>query len=401
MSEPAKNPLKLFYCYAHEDKDLRDTLDRHLAILKRQNLLEIFWYDREISPGMEWEHEIDKHLSSADIVLLLVSADFLDSEYCYGKEMKQALQRHEEGMVRVVPIILRPVYWEDAPFSKLQILPTEAKPVTNWRTPDDACEDIAKSLRGVIKELQALHENKAKEAFQKGVVLNEQQCWEDAIVAFDQTIRFDPNNVFAYADRGLALRDLKRYEEAIAAFDQYIRLKPNDAEVYKNKGIALKELKRYEEAIAAFDQFIRLNPNDAEIYNNKGIALKELRQYNEAIQAYDQAIQLKPKHATIRHNRGNALEELGWYEEAFRAYDEAIQLNPNDPLAYIAKGIVSMNLKHYRQAIEAYDQALRLNPKDAVAYYLKGFTLSKLKRYKEASSAFSKASSLANTGQIG
>ena len=122
MSEPAKNPLKLFYCYAHEDKELRDTLDRHLSILKHQNLLDI-WYDGKISIGTEWEKEIDTHLRDADIVLLLVSADFLASKYCYGKEMERALQRHEEGTARVIPIILRPVYWKNAPFSKLQSVP--------------------------------------------------------------------------------------------------------------------------------------------------------------------------------------------------------------------------------------------------------------------------------------
>src|SRR5579859_3795414 len=113
MSEPTNNPLKLFYCYAHEDKVLRDTLDSHLSILKRQKLLEI-WYDGRISAGAQWEDEIDKHLSSADIVLLLVSASFLASDYCYGKEMARALQRHEEGAVCVIPVILRPVYWKNA-----------------------------------------------------------------------------------------------------------------------------------------------------------------------------------------------------------------------------------------------------------------------------------------------
>src|SRR5881394_433836 len=140
MSEADKNPLKLFYCYAHEDKELRDALDNHLIGLKRQKLIEI-WYDGNISAGMEWEKEIDKHLGSADIVLLLVSVAFLTSDYCYGKEMERALQRHEEGTVRVVPIILRPVDWEDAPFSKLQVLPTEVRPVTKWEDPHDAYTD--------------------------------------------------------------------------------------------------------------------------------------------------------------------------------------------------------------------------------------------------------------------
>ncbi len=165
MSEPAKNPLKLFYCYAHKDKARRDTLDKHLSLLKRQKLIEI-WYDGEIGAGMTWEDEIDKHLSSADIVLLLVSAAFLASDYCYGKEMKRALQRHGEGTARVVPIILEPADWEGAPFGKLQVLPTGVKPVAHWGGPADAYTDIAKGLRRVVEDLQASRKAVAEEELQ-------------------------------------------------------------------------------------------------------------------------------------------------------------------------------------------------------------------------------------------
>ena len=165
MSEPAKNPLELFCCYAHEDKAQRNALNDHLSILKRQKLIEI-WYDGEIGAGMMWEDEIDKHLSSADVVLLLVSAAFLASEYCYSKEMQRALQRHEEGTARVVPIILRPVDWEQAPFGKLQVLPTGAKPVASWRSAADAYTDIAKGLRRVVEDLQASRKAVAEERLQ-------------------------------------------------------------------------------------------------------------------------------------------------------------------------------------------------------------------------------------------
>ena|ERR1051326_5425907 len=153
MSEATK-PLKLFYCYANEDKPVRDALDSHLSGLKWQNLVEV-WYDGQIIAGAEWEDEIDKSLESADIVLLLVSAAFLNSKYCYGREMTRALQKHEEGTARVIPIILRPVHWENAPFSKLQILPTGAKPVTSWTNADEAYKDIAGRLEVAVRELQA------------------------------------------------------------------------------------------------------------------------------------------------------------------------------------------------------------------------------------------------------
>jgi hypothetical protein len=146
-------PLKIFYCYAHEDRALRDLIDKHLSGLKRQGHV-VVWYDREIQAGMEWEREIERRLSMAHIILLLVSADFMSSDYCYGKEMQRALEMHEQGKVRVLPILLRPVDWQDAPFAKLQILPTGALPITEWQNQDKALADIAQQIRVVVTALR-------------------------------------------------------------------------------------------------------------------------------------------------------------------------------------------------------------------------------------------------------
>lgn len=155
--------LELFFCYAHEDKFLRDELDLHLANLKRQRLI-TSWYDGEIYAGMEWEREIAIHLRSADIVLLLVSASFLSSDYCYSVEMRNALERHEASTARVIPIIVRAVHWEGAPFSKLHVLPSEAKPVTSWLNRDEAWLDTVKGIAAAVKYLQtSLKEASRKE----------------------------------------------------------------------------------------------------------------------------------------------------------------------------------------------------------------------------------------------
>ncbi len=111
------------------------------------------WYDREISAGTEWEHQIDTHLDTAQIILLLVSPDFMDSDYCYGREMKRAMERHESGEARIIPILLRPVYYEGAPFEKFQMLPTNGKPITSWPHHDEAFEEIAKGISKAVKEL--------------------------------------------------------------------------------------------------------------------------------------------------------------------------------------------------------------------------------------------------------
>ncbi len=290
MTTNSSEPLKLFYCYAHEDKTLRDELDAHLSGMKRQNLIKV-WYDREILAGTDWEQEIDTHLSTAHIILLLVSARFLASDYCYGIEMQKALQRDAAGTARVVPILLRPVDWEDAPFSHLQILPTGAKPVTLWLDRDAAFEDITKELRKVVKALQVSLKTK-EEWLEEGEILFNLKRYEAALIAFDHAIQLDPNYATAYYNKGYMLHTLKQYEEAISIFDHATRLDPNLTYAYGNKGVALSDLKRYDEAIIAFDQTIQLDPNDAFAYYNKGIALQNMNRRSEAQAAFEKAKQL-------------------------------------------------------------------------------------------------------------
>src|SRR5450755_1633152 len=106
MTTKPKKTLKLFYCYARADKALRDELDIHLSNLKRQHGV-TSWYDGEISPGREWEKEIDTQLRSAHLILLLITPNFMASDYCYSIEMQRALDRHQKGVAHIIPIILR------------------------------------------------------------------------------------------------------------------------------------------------------------------------------------------------------------------------------------------------------------------------------------------------------
>src|SRR5439155_15124811 len=116
-------PIEILCCYARKDKLLLKELKTHLIPLQRQGLISI-WHDADISAGMEWEVEINKHLNADQVILLLVSPDFMASDYCYSKELKRAIERHERGEARVIPIILRRVLWKVAPLNKLQALPT-------------------------------------------------------------------------------------------------------------------------------------------------------------------------------------------------------------------------------------------------------------------------------------
>ncbi len=144
--------VSVFYSYSHKDERLLDSLRTHLTLLRREGLIED-WHDRKIGGGREWKGEIDANLDAAGIILLLVSPDFLASDYCWDVEVKRAMERHESEQARVIPIILRPVDWHTAPFAKLQGLPKDAKAVTKWGNRDEAWYNIARGIREAVREL--------------------------------------------------------------------------------------------------------------------------------------------------------------------------------------------------------------------------------------------------------
>ena len=145
--------IKVFLSYAHEDRELCEQLEKHLSLLKRLGTIST-WYDRAISAGSEWKHEIEKHLNTARIILLLVSPDFIASDYCYSVEMARAMERHARGEARVIPILLRPALWKDIPLQRLKSLPANGIPITEWNHQDKVFTQIVEGIKDVVQELQ-------------------------------------------------------------------------------------------------------------------------------------------------------------------------------------------------------------------------------------------------------
>jgi TIR domain len=153
-SRRAVRPLKLMFCYSHNNKRQRNEVDKHLTLMKRNGLVEI-WYDRMITAGSEWVGKIDEHLNGSDIIMMLISADFIASNYCFDVEMNRALERHRAGEARVIPIILRKCVWLQTPLSELQALPDDGLPVDQWSRSNDAYHNIAEGIQKSVDELRA------------------------------------------------------------------------------------------------------------------------------------------------------------------------------------------------------------------------------------------------------
>jgi internalin A len=145
-----RQAVRLFYSYSHKDEGLRNDLETHLKLLQRRGLIDT-WQDRKIEAGDEWKRRIDENLERADIILLLVSADFIASDYCYEIEMKRALEREQNGESVVIPVIVRDVNLEDAPFAGLQYLPKDGLPVAKWPDRDSAWRNVSEEIEKVAK----------------------------------------------------------------------------------------------------------------------------------------------------------------------------------------------------------------------------------------------------------
>jgi hypothetical protein len=141
---------RIFYSYSHKDSELRARLGTYLAPLRHKGRISD-WHDRQITPGANWQKEISDQLESANLIMFLISADFLNSEYCLGVEVATALRRVPDGTARVIPILLRECLWQESVFSEIQMIPRDAKPVMSSISTDEAFTGVAKEIRDIVE----------------------------------------------------------------------------------------------------------------------------------------------------------------------------------------------------------------------------------------------------------
>ncbi|MDT4897769.1 MAG: internalin [Acidobacteriota bacterium] len=153
VDEERRQAARLFYSYSHKDESLRNELETHLKLLQRRGLIET-WQDRNIMPGDHWEEKIDEYIDRADIILLLISSDFIASDYSYGVEMTRALERDKQGEARVIPVIVRDVSLKGAPFARLQYLPEDGRAVSKWEDKDSAWRNVSEGIEKVVTEVR-------------------------------------------------------------------------------------------------------------------------------------------------------------------------------------------------------------------------------------------------------
>jgi tetratricopeptide (TPR) repeat protein len=246
-------PINIFYSYAHEDKGLLEALQNHMSYLRRQGWITDL-SDRDIPAGSDWRQKIGEFLNYAHIILLLVSSDYLASDYCYEVEFKRAMERQSIGDAVVVPIILRPVGWQNTPISHFVVLPSNGIPLTLQSDYDGALHEIATQIRQIVRSLQKQSAQKTKEQLiLEGQKFSDNRQYEEALTVYERARLLDAEDDFVCNRIGRLLFLLERHEESLVAYDQALKVAPS-ASGYLFKGLILQRLGRPAEALVAYQQ---------------------------------------------------------------------------------------------------------------------------------------------------
>jgi WD40 repeat protein len=414
-------PVEIFCCYAREDQQMLEHLKKHLMPLQRSGLIHI-WSDTNLNAGQEWEKELHLHLESADIILLLISPDFISSEYCYSTEMKRAIERHDQGSAHVIPILLRSTFWRNAPFAKLQIVPTNAKPVKGWSDHDEAFHDITIHVNQIVTQLQT------RRTLDEAHTHENAQRYKDALGCYEQILSLESQNgpalfsrartlyhlgeidasieaftlaeqtapaagdISSYLCKADALQQRERYAESLTIYDQALHLDPSKAApIHAKRATILIKQRAYEQALNALEQARYLEPDMAEYYTQAGELLFRLCRFEQALVVYEQAGKLQPREAKHREWQGRILLYLERYEDALAAYKLALVIAPQTH-SYEQAGKICLQLARYQEALEMYELAIQTtNEHNSYLYAGKGQALLQLERYEEALSCYQTA----------
>lgn len=428
MTEEPIEPIRVFFSYSRSDESFKDELEKRLSILQRQGVISS-WNDRLIEPGSEWEREIDAQLSTADIILLLVSPDFLNSNYCWDVEVKKAMQRDAAGEARVIPVVLRWTNWEGTPFAKFQALPKDAKPIASWSDRDEAFYDVAQGIRVAVEKLREAQRQTREE---------KRRAEERARLEAEEHKRQEEKQQAEEKARLEAEGHKRREEEHKAELQQQAEEKARRETRERNRLARLARLKYLAErrvrreakehnskkigylllsgggigiVLVAFSFMNKPQPQQsnqppqsstastasqmtAEDFFNRGLEKRKKGDTQGAITDFDQAIKLKPDYSLAYNARGNARSDLGDEQGAITDFDQAIKLKPDNAAIYNNRGNIRSYLGDKQGAIADYDQAIKLKSDYAQTYYNRGNARQALGDNQAAIADFQKARDL-------
>jgi tetratricopeptide (TPR) repeat protein len=344
-------PLRVFLSYSHRDEKLCERFLVHLSQLHREGLIEQ-WHDRRIAPGSGWAGTIDDALNSADIVILLVSPDFLASDYCNDVEMTHALERSQKGEARLVPVILKPCDWQTSRFAGFQALPKDGKPAVDWNTLDHGFDNAVKGLRRLILELRGpapLGARVLREAVRR-------RPWRWAGVAALAVFAIVLSTLWSAAQRhlrqGTDLLNEGRYADARPALERAKSLNPFST--MASCGLKAIELDSNRADEQRLDEAVREFPTCAYLKVLRGDRKYFRGELPGALADYGEAVRREPRLAEAHFNLGRILDRQDKPDSALTEYQLAVKFSPGTPRYHHNLADLYFRGKDYDNAVEQY-----------------------------------------------
>ncbi|MEH2384785.1 MAG: tetratricopeptide repeat protein [Nostoc sp.] len=384
--------IKLFFAYSNspKDKNLRRDLESHLKCSLQSLRIIINWQKNQMLPGRDWKQESYKHLNTSQVIVLLVSPDFLAADDCRDIT-KWAMERCSTGKARVIPVKLRLIdNWQATPFGHLQCLPDNGEPITSkfWRRQDDAFVNIVEKIREEVEKIQ--------EDQRQLQLIQEQQKAE----FFGSINRFISNQSLNRIIQGINVPTFSLGIAAsvigIAVLLGFCNSSP-DMQVKNllSQGQDKLDKRDYQGASENYTKVLKIAPQNINAYIKRGDARYSLKDYKAAIKDYTQAIKIAPKNVDVYIKRGHNRHFLKDYQAAIKDYTQAIKIAPKNANAYIKRGDAQYFIKKYQAAIDDYTKAIRLSPDSVDAYKNRGFVYeNNLQNKQEAIKNYQKAATI-------
>lgn len=348
-------PLRIFVSYSHKDDKMCERFLDHLSELKREGLIAP-WSDRLITPGSEWAGAIDENLNSAHIIVLLVSPDFLASDYSNDVEMDRAMERHQKGEAQVVPLILKPCDWKTSRFAKLQAIPARGKPVVDWRTRDHGFEDAVSRLRRMIHDICTPPPLPIRVV--RSAVGRHPWRWSigTAVAVALLAGSWLWSKSSGYLKQGTDLLNVGRYQAALPYFQQARKWNPFSRAA--GCGSAAVELDAARSHQVTFEQRLgeaaRQFPHCAYLKVLSGDFKYANGDRQGAFADYQEAVKREPRLAEAYFDMGRILDVEGSPDEALEPYKKAAELSKTTPAYHNNLADLYFRRQEYDKAIEEY-----------------------------------------------
>lgn len=355
-------PLKVFVSYSHVDRKMCERFLVHLSQLKRDGLIAP-WSDRLITAGADWAGAIDENLNSANIIVLLVSPDFLASDYCNDVEMDRALERDRNREACVVPVILKPGDWKTSRFAKLQATPSGGKPVVDWPTWDHGFDDVVTTLRKLIAELTASPADSLSPPVPQRKEVSQphrrRRIWQwvgiFAVVVAALVVWWLWSTSQRFLNQGITFLNDGRYADAQPSLEQAKKWNPLSATARCGlEAIRLAPLRSDTQFKEFVVQASNAHPNCAYLRVLSGDQKYLAGDLDGALAEYQKAVNLEPRLAEAQFDLGHTLDLTGQHDEALGPYKEAVKLSPGNPVYHNNLAELYFRRGNYDDALKEY-----------------------------------------------